>query len=66
VIKAWEAVALKHRGHGLVVVKELLDAGTVVKSHGDAIHHLKLSKPVIRPISLWQIRMEHRISEGVQ
>ncbi|KAK3942762.1 hypothetical protein QBC46DRAFT_379369 [Diplogelasinospora grovesii] len=65
VIEAWEAVALKHRGHGLVIVKELLNAGAVVKSHGDAIHHLKLSIPVIRPVSLRQIRMEHRIRELV-
>ncbi|KAL2867734.1 uncharacterized protein BJX67DRAFT_380677 [Aspergillus lucknowensis] len=65
VVLAWEAVALEHRGHGSVIVKELLEVGAVVKSHGDAIHHLKLLNPVIRPISLRQIRMEHRICEGV-
>ncbi|KAH7159821.1 hypothetical protein B0J13DRAFT_580996 [Dactylonectria estremocensis] len=50
---------------GTVVVKKLLDSGTVIKSHGDAIHYLKLSKSGIRPVSLQQIRMEHRIREGV-
>jgi len=65
VIQAWEAVSLKHHGRGSVIVKELLDAGTVVKSHGDAIHHLKLLTLVIRPVSLRQILTEHRIREGV-
>jgi hypothetical protein len=59
VVQAWEAVALKHYGPGTVLVKELLDIGAVVKSHGDAIHHLKLLTLVIQPVSLWQIRMEH-------
>lgn len=63
-IRAWEAVALKHRGCGSVIVKELLDVG-VIQSHGDAIHHLKFSSTVIRPVSLRQIRMEHRIRVGV-
>lgn len=64
VVQAWEAVALKRGGYGSVIVKEVLD-GTVIKSHGDAIHALKLLSPVIRPVSLRQIRMEHRIREGV-
>lgn len=64
VIEAWEAVALKHCGHGCIVVGELLDAD-VVRFHGDAIHHLKFLNPVIRPVSLEQIRMEHRVREGV-
>lgn len=63
-IRAWEAVAFKHHGCGSVIVKELLDVG-VIQSHGDAIHHLKLSSTVIRPVSLRQIRMEHRIRVGV-
>lgn len=65
VIQAWEAVALKHRGHRSVIVKELLGAGAVVKCHGDAIHHLQLLTSVVRPVSLRQIRMEHIIHEGV-
>lgn len=65
VLKAWEAVALKHSGHGPVIIEELLDVGAVVKSHADAIDHLKLLNTVIRPVSLRQIRMEHRICEGV-
>jgi hypothetical protein len=66
VIQAWDSVALRHRGQGHVIVKELLDAGASVKSHGDAIRHLKLSRPVIRPVSLRQIQMEHIIREEVQ
>ena len=66
VIQAWGSVALGHRGQGHVIVKELLDAGVCVKTHGDAVRHLKLSRPVIRPVSLRQIQMEHIIREGVQ
>ncbi|KAH9215894.1 hypothetical protein DL95DRAFT_445690 [Leptodontidium sp. 2 PMI_412] len=66
VIQGWDAVALRHRGRGCIIVKELLDAGVRVKSHDDAISHLKLSRPVIRPVSLRQIQMEHLIREGVQ
>lgn len=64
VVQAWEGVALKNHGQGCVIVKYLLNDG--IESHGDAIHHLKLSSPVIRPISLQQIRMEHRICKGVK
>lgn len=46
------------------LVQEQLD-GAVVKSHGDAIHTLRLSHPVIRPISLWQIQREQKALEGV-
>lgn len=63
VLQAWEAVAEKHGGLGTVLVEELLDADTMIKSHGDAIHHLKLSTQVIRPASLRQIRMEHGVRE---
>lgn len=64
-IQAWEAVARKHGSGGFYVIKEPLDADTVIKSHGDAIHYLNISKPVIQPISLQQIRTEHKIREGV-
>lgn len=64
VIQAWEAVALVHRSLGSVIVKELLDP-TIVRCHGDAIYHLKLLISVIRPVSLWQTQMEHRIREGM-
>jgi hypothetical protein len=63
VIQAWEAVALEHRSQGVVIVKELLDAA-VVRTHGEAIHHLKLLTPVIRPVPLWQIQLEHMVREG--
>ncbi|OAA57646.1 hypothetical protein SPI_07305 [Niveomyces insectorum RCEF 264] len=64
VAQAWEAVARKPRGQGSVIVKELVGIGVVRWSHGDAIHHLKLLNPVVRPVSLWQIRMEHRLRDG--
>jgi len=65
VIDAWEAVARQQNSLGLTIVEEALsesDAATI-KSHGDAIHYLNLSGPVIRPISLQQIRMEQMIRE---
>ncbi|KAL4961315.1 uncharacterized protein BDV14DRAFT_126615 [Aspergillus stella-maris] len=59
VVQAWEAVTLRHNEHGsLLVIEELLDSGVRFKSHGDAIHHLKLLNPVVRPIPLRQIRMK--------
>ncbi|KAK2597013.1 hypothetical protein N8I77_012887 [Diaporthe amygdali] len=61
IIQAWEGVAQKHGSKGLVVHKELLDCRFDIKSHGDAIHYLRLSKPVVRPISLQQIRTEHNV-----
>ncbi|KAL6700380.1 hypothetical protein J3F84DRAFT_402522 [Trichoderma pleuroticola] len=65
VMRAWEDVAREHRCSGCVVITGLMDVG-LVESHGDAIHHLKLSNPVIRPISLQQIRTEHRIRTAKQ
>ncbi|TQN68103.1 hypothetical protein CSHISOI_07393, partial [Colletotrichum shisoi] len=64
VIRAWDAVALKHRANGCVTVKKLLDVG-VVRSHGDAIYYLNLSNTVIRPLSLQKIRLEQSIVDGV-
>ncbi|KUI71996.1 hypothetical protein VM1G_07776 [Cytospora mali] len=61
VIQAWEAVAHKYGGRGLTINKELLDIRNDVKSHGDAIYYLKLSQLVVRPVSLQQIRTEHKI-----
>lgn len=65
VIQAWEAVMHQYDGWRLDVVQERLDE-TAIKSHGDAIHHLKLSGQVIRPISLQQILTEQKALEGVQ
>ncbi|KKP03179.1 hypothetical protein THAR02_04698 [Trichoderma harzianum] len=63
VIQAWEVIARKHRCNGCVIIAELIDVG-LIQSQGDAIHHLQLSNSVMRPISLRQIRMEHRIRTG--
>ncbi|KAK3380247.1 hypothetical protein B0T24DRAFT_647542 [Lasiosphaeria ovina] len=43
---------------------ELLDAAAVVKSQGDAFHHLNMSNMVLRPISLRQVRREQAIRQG--
>ncbi|KAM0316305.1 hypothetical protein ACHAO8_003326 [Botrytis cinerea] len=61
VIQAWDSVTLKDCGEGIVIIKELLDISDDIKSHGDAIHYLELSKPVVRPISLRQIQMQPTI-----
>ncbi|KAF5484357.1 hypothetical protein CGCS363_v014808 [Colletotrichum siamense] len=67
VIQTWRAVSIEHQGehywNDCVVVKELLNVGDV-RCHGDAIHHLKLSSSVIRPVSLHQIRTESRVLDG--
>lgn len=61
VIQAWEDVANVYRRGGLVVVNEKrLDAGRI-RFHGDAIHHLGLEAQVVRPVSLYQMRMERDI-----
>ncbi len=58
VLQAWEKVAFQHYRRGCTVIVESLDPA-VVKSHGDAIHHLHMSTPVVQPVSLRQIRREH-------
>ncbi|KAI7773818.1 hypothetical protein LA080_009854 [Diaporthe eres] len=60
IIPAWEGVAHKHGAGELVVKTELLKRANI-KSHGDAIHYLRLSHPVVRPISLQQIRTENKV-----
>ncbi|PQE03627.1 Oxoglutarate iron-dependent oxygenase protein [Rutstroemia sp. NJR-2017a BBW] len=47
VIQAWDSVALMHDCDGHLIVKELLEAGICIKSHGDAISRLKLSRPCL-------------------
>ncbi|KAK5465241.1 hypothetical protein LTS15_001804 [Exophiala xenobiotica] len=64
IIQSWEAVIDQYDGCRLNLVQERLNKAAI-KSHGDAIHHLMLSSPVIRPISLQQIQMEHKFLEGV-
>ncbi|KAF7546571.1 hypothetical protein G7046_g9263 [Stylonectria norvegica] len=57
VIEAWEKVSQRYHGCGCAVIEEHL-LRDLIKSHGDAIHHLKHSQPVLRPVSLYQIRTE--------
>ncbi|TAQ83674.1 hypothetical protein B7494_g7998 [Chlorociboria aeruginascens] len=66
VTQAWDWVTLSHGGQGHIIVKELLGADVCIQSHGDAIRHLRFSRPVIRPISLRQIQLEHDIRAGLQ
>lgn len=63
VVQAWEDVANVYRRAVLVVVKEkVMDAGRI-RFHGDAIHHLGIEAQVVRPVSLYQMRMERDIRE---
>ncbi|KAK8017858.1 hypothetical protein PG993_014184 [Apiospora rasikravindrae] len=62
VIQAWEAVVHLCGGWRLYLVREQVDEA-VIKSHADAIHHLKLAGQVMRPISLLQIRAEQKALE---
>ncbi|KAJ9498308.1 hypothetical protein H2202_005995 [Exophiala xenobiotica] len=64
IIQAWKAVIDRYDGCRVKLVQERLDKAAI-KSHGDAIHHLMLSSPVIRPVSLQQIQMEQKFLEGV-
>lgn len=65
VIQAWEAVAHEYRRAELVVVnEEVLDASKI-RFHGDAIHHLGIEAQVVRPVSLYQMRMERDVREAV-
>jgi hypothetical protein len=70
VSREWQTIIERHNfarvkltRHALSNLVRLLDPA-VIRGHGDAIHHLKLLTPVIRPVSLWQIQMEHMVREG--
>ncbi|CRK33205.1 hypothetical protein BN1723_003902 [Verticillium longisporum] len=63
VAQAWEAVALRHRHGRLEIESDSID-GSIIKSHGEAICHLKLSTQVIRPVSLRQIVKEDQLRTG--
>jgi len=56
VVQMWQPVASKVRPCALRVVKEGVNG--VIRSHGDAIHHLGLPCQVASPASIWQIRQE--------
>ncbi|KAG8164443.1 hypothetical protein KVR01_006361 [Diaporthe batatas] len=61
VIQAWKYVAQKQGARGFTFITELLDICEKLESRGDAIHHLRLCTPVLRPVSLQQIRTDHGI-----
>lgn len=63
VARAWDRVALQHRHGRVQVVSGSID-DRIIKSHGDAICHLKLATQVIRPVSLLQILKEHQVRAG--
>jgi hypothetical protein len=54
--KSWQLTASKRTFAKLQVKQECISS--VVTSHGDSIHHLKLPCQVIHPASLWQMRRE--------
>lgn len=56
VVKSWQLAASKLSFTELQVKQECIQG--VIRSHGDAIYHLKLPCQVIDPASLWQIRKE--------
>ncbi|KAH0843016.1 hypothetical protein FOPE_08020 [Fonsecaea pedrosoi] len=62
--EAWGAVIDRYAGYRLNFVQERLDEAAI-KSHADAIRHLMLMSPVIRPVSLQQIQMEQKFLERV-
>ncbi|KAF4779965.1 hypothetical protein HER10_EVM0008175 [Colletotrichum scovillei] len=64
VIHAWEAVTHQYDILRLRVAEEKLDE-VDIKSHGDAIQHLRLSSRVIRYVSLQQIQIEQKALKGV-
>jgi hypothetical protein len=66
VIEAWDAVALRHGGGACVAVGKLVVADAPIRSHGDAIRLLGLSRSVIRPVSLRQILREHTIRKEME
>lgn len=53
---AWDGVT-----HETVSVRSSLIDPSLVQNHGDAIQELELSTEVIRPVSLQQIMIEHRL-----
>jgi hypothetical protein len=62
VIKAWEVVGRMHSSScDFAVIKEIIGCGEDLQSHGDAIINLQLVSQIIRPISLQQIQIEHRM-----
>lgn len=63
--KAWGAAVKKQHGDSwmLTLVQERLDPAAIT-SHGEAIHHLRLSGEVIRPVSLRQTRVEQKVLEA--
>lgn len=64
VIQAWEAIAHRYRRAELVVVNEEVLDSSKIRFHGDAIHHLGIEAQVVRPVSLYQMRMERDVREA--
>ncbi|KAJ3544786.1 hypothetical protein NM208_g2867 [Fusarium decemcellulare] len=55
-VESWQLTASKPRFLELELKQEHIRE--IIRSHGDAIYHLKLPCQVIDPASLWQIRRE--------
>ncbi|KAH8880439.1 hypothetical protein GQ53DRAFT_848931 [Thozetella sp. PMI_491] len=65
VLQAWETVGHLDAGGRLDLVQEQVEEAAI-QSHGDALHHLRLSSQAIRPVSLQQVRREQKALEGVE
>ncbi|KAJ4267339.1 hypothetical protein NW762_003443 [Fusarium torreyae] len=58
VVKSWQRIVSNLRVPKLRVNYEKVEGAKRMKTHGDAIYHLKLPCQVVEPASLWQIRRE--------
>ncbi|OIW32387.1 hypothetical protein CONLIGDRAFT_678788 [Coniochaeta ligniaria NRRL 30616] len=64
-VQAWERVASEYTPKSLRFQSQAL-CGSVIGSHGDAIHLLDLPRGVVDPVSLWQIRREASLASTVR
>ncbi|WEW59914.1 hypothetical protein PRK78_005396 [Emydomyces testavorans] len=59
VVEVWKAVALEFNRHEPRVEVYQIPKSSI-RSHGDAIEHLKLKQQILHPVSLRQVRIEGR------
>ncbi|CAG9993115.1 unnamed protein product [Clonostachys byssicola] len=60
--KSWKSVwQMRRSSSEWTITKEVIGCGKDIQSHGDAIIQLQLINEVLRPISLQQIQIEHKM-----
>uniref|UniRef100_A0A0B7KDK2 DUF6546 domain-containing protein n=1 Tax=Bionectria ochroleuca TaxID=29856 RepID=A0A0B7KDK2_BIOOC len=60
--KSWKSVwQMRRPSSEWTITKEVIGCGKDIQSHGDAIIELQLITEVLRPISLQQIQIEHKM-----